>query len=75
MSHTETCTEELEPSQPRKSRRRGQSDAAAPKQGAPAKDEWTSLFLLNGRPFVRILHREEVYQLRETKMGKLILTK
>ncbi len=31
--------------------------------------------LLRGRPYVTIAHNGEIYQLRATRLGKLILTK
>jgi hemin uptake protein HemP len=36
---------------------------------------WRSHDLLQGRPEVRIVHGSEVYRLRRTVLGKLILTK
>lgn len=36
---------------------------------------WRSQELLQGQPEVRIVHGTEVYRLRRTALGKLILTK
>lgn len=36
---------------------------------------WRSHDLLQGQPEVRIVHGTEVYRLRRTALGKLILTK
>lgn len=38
-------------------------------------DKFSSQALLNGRKFVEISHNGEIYQLRATRHGKLILTK
>jgi len=40
-----------------------------------APDVVASTALLRGRPYVQIEHNGAVYQLRATKLGKLILTK
>jgi hemin uptake protein HemP len=54
-------------------------DSAAP-QGhttstAAARESWRSEELLGDRPEVLILHNNEVYRLRRTRQGKLILHK
>lgn len=41
----------------------------------PLQPVWRSQELLQGRPEVRIVHGTEVYRLRRTALGKLILTK
>lgn len=40
-----------------------------------AADVVASTALLRGRPYVQIEHNGALYQLRATKLGKLILTK
>lgn len=45
---------------------------ATPVTPAPV---WHSHDLLQGQPEVRIVHGTEVYRLRRTALGKLILTK
>ena len=42
---------------------------------APQRDAWRSEELLGNRPEVLILHNNEVYRLRRTRQGKLILHK
>lgn len=46
-----------------------------PSAREPPPNEVTSELLLRGRDHVRIIHRGELYTLRETRNGKLILTK
>ena len=46
-----------------------------PAAAKPAADVVASETLLGGRDQIRILHRGELYSLRETRNGKLILTK
>lgn len=47
-----------------------------PPAGLPAGPEVVaSTSLLRGRPYVQIEHNGALYQLRATKLGKLILTK
>jgi hemin uptake protein HemP len=41
----------------------------------PAREFWRSEELLGSRREIVILHREEVYRLRLTRQGKLILYK
>lgn len=41
----------------------------------PARPALTSAALLGGRSTVLIEHRGALYELRETRLGKLILTK
>jgi hemin uptake protein HemP len=50
---------------------------AKPPKGAEASSERTldSAALLQGRSHVSIMHNGETYQLRATRLGKLILTK
>jgi hemin uptake protein HemP len=45
------------------------------KRTLPAQDCIDSRVLLQGREAISILHHGELYRLRETKQGKLILTK
>lgn len=48
----------------------------APREGAgPAPARLDSAALLDGRPEVEIAHEGELYRLRRTRAGKLILTK
>jgi hemin uptake protein HemP len=49
------------------------SDAARPTE--PTERVLTSDALLQGRSHVSIVHNGETYQLRATRLGKLILTK
>ncbi|MCG5074683.1 hemin uptake protein HemP [Paraburkholderia tagetis] len=49
------------------------SAAASPKTGSERSLESTTL--LQGRSHVSIVHNGETYQLRATRLGKLILTK
>jgi hemin uptake protein HemP len=54
-----------------------ESDAAPAREGAPrgARREISSAELLAGAREIRIRHADEVYTLRQTSKGKLILTK
>lgn len=45
------------------------------KKTLPAQDCIDSSVLLQGREAISILHHGELYRLRETRQGKLILTK
>jgi hemin uptake protein HemP len=53
------------------------ADGAAATAEAPAGNSHAlrSDTLLQGRSYVSIVHNGETYQLRATKLGKLILTK
>ncbi len=46
-----------------------------PEQHGIPRDSWRSEELLGDRPEVLILHNKEVYRLRRTRQGKLILHK
>lgn len=48
---------------------------ATPTAALPQQPVWRSHELLQGQPEVRIVHGSEVYRLRRTALGKLILTK
>ncbi|WP_322009677.1 hemin uptake protein HemP [Paraburkholderia sp. J12] len=63
------------PAQPRKGAP-AQDGANAGAGGAPANERTLdSTALLQGRSHVSIMHNGETYQLRATRLGKLILTK
>jgi len=49
--------------------------ASDDRHAALAKDEIDSKYLLQGRQAITIMHNKERYQLRQTRQGKLILTK
>ena len=49
--------------------------AAQPTFSAEPREAWSSEELLGERTEVRILHNNEVYRLRRTRQGKLILYK
>ena len=51
------------------------SQSRAPHGNAGGAEVVTSSALLRGRPYVQIEHNGALYQLRATKLGKLILTK
>lgn len=54
------------------------SDSFSTAHEFPANEEASEVsseVLLKGRDHIRILHRGELYTLRETRNGKLILTK
>ncbi len=48
---------------------------AAARAGAPCPPRWSSQALLGDRAEVQIVHGDQVYRLRRTALGKLILTK
>ena len=52
-----------------------ESQPAAEEQPAETRDAWRSEELLGNRAEVQILHNGEVYRLRRTRQGKLILYK
>ncbi|MBA2690409.1 MAG: hemin uptake protein HemP [Burkholderiales bacterium] len=56
---------------------RGGTDASRKKPAASLSGSalMRSEVLLNGKPQLTILHNEELYFLRRTRLGKLILTK
>jgi hemin uptake protein HemP len=49
--------------------------APTPRAGADARDSWRSEDLLGDKTEVQILHGNEIYRLRRTRQGKLILYK
>jgi hemin uptake protein HemP len=49
--------------------------APRPHDAAPGGTRWRSGDLFCGRPEVEIEHGDAVYRLRQTALGKLILTK
>lgn len=69
---TSARTQPAAPAQPRKSAEPAAANGAA---NAPAERSLDSTALLQGRSHVSILHNGETYQLRATRLGKLILTK
>ncbi len=48
---------------------------STPQQSEPQRAAWRSEELLGDRLEVQILHNNEVYRLRRTRQGKLILHK
>ncbi|MFC5428662.1 hemin uptake protein HemP [Paraburkholderia denitrificans] len=54
---------------------RGTAQSAAQTQPAASAQPLDSTALLQGRSHVSIVHNGEAYQLRATRLGKLILTK
>jgi hemin uptake protein HemP len=49
--------------------------AQTPRAGADARESWRSEELLGNKTEVQILHGNEIYRLRRTRQGKLILYK
>ena len=49
--------------------------AEAPRSAPTRNDRWSSQQLFAGRTEIEITHGEHVYRLRQTSLGKLILTK
>ncbi len=49
--------------------------AEDPRNAPVRKDRWSSQQLFAGRTEIEITHGEHVYRLRQTSLGKLILTK
>ncbi len=53
-----------------------ETPAPSPAPAMPQRPpRWTSQQLFDGRPVIEIEHQQQIYQLRQTSQGKLILTK